>query len=152
MAPLAEEAGLKLVRELHSRLPHITADAMSVKQILFNLLANAIKFTKSGDVRVVTGLGFDRSVFVAVQDTGPGMTAEQIAKVLETSAAQTGAEEGGRSRHRPAARAKSRESERRTHRDRQHARRRHGRGADIPQGSRRDALGARATLSKLDHF
>jgi signal transduction histidine kinase len=86
MGPLAEEAGLKLVRELHSRLPRVTADAMSVKQILFNLLANAIKFTKSGDVRVVTGLGFDRSVFVAVQDTGPGMTAEQIAKVLDTDA------------------------------------------------------------------
>jgi hypothetical protein len=86
MGPLAEEAGLKLVPELHSRLPRVTADAMSVKQILFNLLANAIKFTKAGDVRVVTGLGFDRSVFVAVQDTGPGMTPEQIAKVLDTDA------------------------------------------------------------------
>jgi signal transduction histidine kinase len=86
MAPLAEEAGLNLVQELHSRLPRVTADAMSVKQILFNLLANALKFTKTGDVRVVTGLGFDRSVFVAVQDTGPGMTADQIAKALDTDA------------------------------------------------------------------
>ena len=57
---------------------------MTVKQILFNLLTNAIKFTKAGgEVRVVTGLGFNRSLFVAVQDTGIGMSAEEIARVLD---------------------------------------------------------------------
>jgi signal transduction histidine kinase len=87
MRPLAERAGLELAQELHQRLPRVTADAMSVKQILFNLLANAIKFTKAGgEVRVVTGLGFDRSLFVAVQDTGPGMSAEEIARALDTDA------------------------------------------------------------------
>ena len=84
MRPLAEEAGIVLTHELHSRLPLVIADAMTVKQILFNLLTNAIKFTKpGGDVRVVTGLGFNRSLFVAVQDTGIGMSAEEIARVLD---------------------------------------------------------------------
>jgi two-component system, cell cycle sensor histidine kinase PleC len=56
-----------------------------VKQILFNLLTNAIKFTpRGGDVRVVTGLGYDRSVFVAVQDTGTGMMPEAIATALKS--------------------------------------------------------------------
>jgi signal transduction histidine kinase len=60
---------------------------MSVKQVLFNLLANALKFTrKGGEVRVVTGLGFDRSVFVAVQDTGPGMSTGEIARALDADA------------------------------------------------------------------
>jgi signal transduction histidine kinase len=87
MHPLAEKAGLKLGQELHSRLPRVVADSMSVKQVLFNLLANAIKFTKpGGEVRVVTGLGFDRSVFVAVQDTGPGMSADEIARALDANA------------------------------------------------------------------
>ena len=87
MEPLAEKAELKLCQELHSRLPRVIADAMSVRQVLFNLLANAIKFTgKDGEVRVVTGLGFDRSVFVAVQDTGPGMSAEEIARALNADA------------------------------------------------------------------
>lgn len=87
MRPLAEEAGLSLTPELHSRQPRVVADAMSVKQILFNLLANAIKFTgKNGEVRVVTGLGFDRSVFIAVQDTGPGMSAQDIARALDADA------------------------------------------------------------------
>ncbi len=84
---MAEKAELKLCQELHSRLPRVIADAMSVKQILFNLLANAIKFTKKdGEVRVVTGLGFDRSVFIAVQDTGPGMSADEIARALDAEA------------------------------------------------------------------
>jgi signal transduction histidine kinase len=87
MRPLAEKAGLTLSQELHARLPRVIADPMTVKQILFNLLANALKFTKSGGtVRVVTGLGFDRSVFVAVQDTGTGMSAEEIARALDTEA------------------------------------------------------------------
>jgi two-component system cell cycle sensor histidine kinase PleC len=82
--PLAEEAGLKLTSEFHGQLPRVKADATTVRQILFNLLSNAIKFTaRGGDVRVVTGLGFDRSVFVAVQDTGVGMSAEAIATALE---------------------------------------------------------------------
>ena len=44
-------------------------------------------FTKAaGTVRVVTGLGFDRSVFVAVQDTGTGMTADEITRALDAEA------------------------------------------------------------------
>jgi signal transduction histidine kinase len=83
MRPLAEEAGIKLVNDSHAALPLVTADATTIKQILFNLMANAVKFTpRGGEVRVVTGLGYDRSVFVAVQDTGVGMTAEAIAAAL----------------------------------------------------------------------
>lgn len=82
--PLADDAGLKLVHEFHRQLPLVKADATTIKQILFNLLSNAIKFTpRGGNVRVVTGLGFDRSVFVAVQDTGIGMSAEAISTALK---------------------------------------------------------------------
>jgi signal transduction histidine kinase len=85
MRPLAEDEKLNLGTEFHAHLPRVVADAMTVKQILFNLLTNAVKFTKpGGDVRVVTGLGFDRSVFVAVQDTGCGMTSEAITRALES--------------------------------------------------------------------
>jgi signal transduction histidine kinase len=85
ISPLAEEAGLKLAHEFHGHLPRVSADSTTVKQILFNLLSNAIKFTpRGGDVRVVTGLGYDRSVFVAVQDTGVGMSAEAISTALNS--------------------------------------------------------------------
>jgi signal transduction histidine kinase len=88
--PLAEEAGVKLVSEFHRQLPLVKADATNVRQILFNLLSNAIKFTpKGGDVRVVTGLGFDRSVFVAVQDTGVGMSTDVVAALLKAEVPST---------------------------------------------------------------
>lgn len=86
MRPLAEEAKLKLRQKLHTRLPRVIGDAIMVKQILFNLLANAIKFTEpGGEVRVVTGLGFDQAVFVAVRDSGPGMSADEIKRALDAS-------------------------------------------------------------------
>jgi two-component system cell cycle sensor histidine kinase PleC len=84
MRPLAEEAGIRLANDSHAALPLVIADATTIKQILFNLMTNAVKFTpRGGEVRVVTGLGYDRSVFVAVQDTGVGMTAEAIAAALK---------------------------------------------------------------------
>jgi len=84
LRPLAEEAGLELGCEFHGQLPKVRADMTTIKQVLFNLLSNAIKFTpRGGDVRVVTGLGFDRSVFIAVQDTGVGMAEQQIEAALK---------------------------------------------------------------------
>ncbi len=84
MRPLADGAKLTLKKELHAKLPHVVADAMTVKQIIFNLLANALKFTKpGGNVRVVTGLGFKESVFIAVRDTGLGMSDAEISRALD---------------------------------------------------------------------
>lgn len=96
MRPLADEAGLRLKFERHARLPKVIADSMSVKQILFNLLANAIKFTPAkGEIRVVTGLGYEGGVFVAVKDTGPGMDAKAIARALDTEAKPERTQAGG---------------------------------------------------------
>lgn len=96
MRPLADEAGLRLKFERHARLPKVMADSMSVKQILFNLLANAIKFTPAkGEIRVVTGLGYEDGVFVAVKDTGPGMDDKAIARALDTDAKPERTHAGG---------------------------------------------------------
>ena len=63
----------------------LTADTMRLKQILLNLLSNACKFTKQGEValrvkRVVDGRNW---IEIAVADTGIGMTPEQQAKLFE---------------------------------------------------------------------
>jgi signal transduction histidine kinase len=83
--PLAEQNKNRLVVECHEKLGPITADPMRLRQILLNLLSNACKFTKEGDVTLRArrfGNGHGWFEF-AVSDTGIGMTAEQQAKLFE---------------------------------------------------------------------
>lgn len=71
---LAASRGVFLAFEAESSRPHVTANPTAVRQILLNLLANALKFTApGGDVRVVTGYLNDGRVFLVVRDTGCGM-------------------------------------------------------------------------------
>jgi K+-sensing histidine kinase KdpD len=58
---------------------------MRLRQILLNLLSNACKFTKAGEVKLAARKVSNGSRFVefAVSDTGIGMTAEQQAKLFE---------------------------------------------------------------------
>jgi two-component system cell cycle sensor histidine kinase PleC len=73
--PLAERASLHLGVELGSRLPRIVADELSLRQMLLNLLANAIKFARAGDrVTVAVAYDVDGPLTICVADTGPGMT------------------------------------------------------------------------------
>jgi light-regulated signal transduction histidine kinase (bacteriophytochrome) len=67
-----------------SGVPLVMADERSVKQMLLNLLSNALKFTpKGGDVTVTTALRGDGGVTLAVTDTGVGIPQDKQARVLE---------------------------------------------------------------------
>jgi len=82
---LAEKNKNRLIVEAQENLGALTADSMRLKQILLNLLSNACKFTKEGEValrvcRVADGRDW---VELAVADTGIGMTAEQQAKLFQ---------------------------------------------------------------------
>jgi signal transduction histidine kinase len=82
---LAEKNKNRLVVEAQENLGALTADPMRLKQILLNLLSNACKFTKEGEValrvrKVADGRDW---VELAVADTGIGMTAEQQAKLFQ---------------------------------------------------------------------
>ena len=56
--PLADQAGLELVSEMGPRTPRIVADEVALKQMLLNLLTNAIKFARRGD-RVTVGVAYE---------------------------------------------------------------------------------------------
>jgi adenylate cyclase len=82
---LAEQNKNRLVVEVQENLGELTADPMRLRQVLLNLLSNACKFTKAGEVRLAVRKVSNGSNFVefAVSDTGIGMTAEQQAKLFE---------------------------------------------------------------------
>jgi hypothetical protein len=76
---LAQSQGLTLAFEAEKSRPHVAANPTSLRQILLNLLTNAIKFTpRGGDVRVVTGFLADDRVFLAVRDTGCGIGGKSV--------------------------------------------------------------------------
>ena len=60
----------------------IRSDATKLRQILINLLGNAVKFTDSGNVCLAVRDGGDEVVFT-VSDTGPGITASDRERVFD---------------------------------------------------------------------
>src|SRR5499427_2743923 len=82
---LAEQNKNCLVVDAQENLGAVTVDPMRLRQILLNLLSNACKFTKEGEVRLRArrvANGHDWIEF-AVADNGIGMTPEQQAKLFE---------------------------------------------------------------------
>jgi signal transduction histidine kinase/CheY-like chemotaxis protein len=81
----AGEKGLELLLSAHWPLPAaVTADPLRLKQILLNLLGNAIKFTSAGFIAVRVGAdAADGHWSVEVEDTGIGMSDEQCERVFQ---------------------------------------------------------------------
>jgi signal transduction histidine kinase len=82
---LAEKNKNRVVIEAPENLGRLNADSMRLKQILLNLLSNACKFTKEGEVALRVRKVADGREWVelAVADSGVGMTAEQQAKLFQ---------------------------------------------------------------------
>jgi signal transduction histidine kinase len=70
--------------DLDDALPGILADRRSLKQILLNLLTNAVKFTHAGGQVIISSSREDNgSVLLRVRDTGVGMTEDDIALAMK---------------------------------------------------------------------
>jgi len=80
----AERAGVRLEKKIGEAVPPALAEPRRVRQILANLLTNAIKFTPfGGTVTVAATAGADGFSRLVVSDTGRGMSAEELARVGE---------------------------------------------------------------------
>jgi signal transduction histidine kinase/DNA-binding response OmpR family regulator len=87
--PLASANSNRLIVRISDRAGLMRADLTRVRQILFNLLSNACKFTQSGTVEltVADGVRDGREIVrFQVRDSGIGMTPEQTTKVFEAFA------------------------------------------------------------------
>ncbi len=79
----AGSAGLALDVRVDSRLPHaVLGDAGKLRQILLNLLGNAVKFTERGEVALRVDWSAGRGSF-AVSDTGAGIDASELDAVFD---------------------------------------------------------------------
>ncbi|HET7791511.1 MAG TPA: response regulator [Gemmatimonadales bacterium] len=88
LAVRAREKHLELLTEVpHDVPPAVRGDPTRLRQVLTNLIGNAIKFTEEGEVVVtVTALGMERGavrVRFSVRDTGIGITGEQLRTIFQ---------------------------------------------------------------------
>ena len=80
----ADAGGVTLEVDCAPGLPGLLADERALRQVLLNLLSNAVKFTPSGGrVTVTAGLEAGGGLAIAVRDTGIGIPADALARILE---------------------------------------------------------------------
>jgi GAF domain-containing protein/anti-sigma regulatory factor (Ser/Thr protein kinase) len=79
----ASRHGIKLDRAIDNRLGDFTGDERKVKQILVNLLTNAVKFTPEGGQVKVEARPGDSAVIISVADTGIGIAKEDQETIFE---------------------------------------------------------------------
>ena len=81
----ADKKGLRLVLEAPDSIPPLVGDEGRIRQIILNLVSNAIKFTQEGEVKIVATADITpHAVLLKVQvsDTGVGMTSETLSKLF----------------------------------------------------------------------
>lgn len=90
MVPDAKKRNLKLAIAIEDKTPALFADWRLLKQILLNLVSNAIKFTEAGGTITLSAGLTRKSIHICVEDTGIGMTPDELEKAL-TPFGQAGA-------------------------------------------------------------
>lgn len=83
MSGLAKDHGLKFDLRIDPRLPPVMADARALKQILVNLVSNAIKFTPEGGYVALVAAARPDGCRLFVSDTGRGISVDDLKRVTE---------------------------------------------------------------------
>ncbi|MBI4231237.1 MAG: hybrid sensor histidine kinase/response regulator [Planctomycetes bacterium] len=91
----AVRKGIPLTSELQASLPVVQADAARLSQVAENFVGNAVKFSQAGQPVVVRTLADAGGVTLAVCDTGPGLTEEDLRKMFVKYARASNQPTGG---------------------------------------------------------
>jgi CheY-like chemotaxis protein len=92
--PLAQERTISLLEENRESGVYVLADRQRIRQVLLNLLTNAVKYNHNeGNVRIDCAPAGEGRLRISVQDTGPGIDAEKRSRVF-TPFDRLGAEQG----------------------------------------------------------
>jgi two-component system phosphate regulon sensor histidine kinase PhoR len=79
----ASEHGIALTVQAGPELPHITADAFLLEQMLVNLIDNALKYTEKGSVNVLLEADSGGGIRLEVADTGIGIPEGSLPRIFE---------------------------------------------------------------------
>ncbi len=82
LRPEARRKGTEMVLQLDPTVPHVRLDGMRTRQVLTNLVANAVKFTDGGTVTLSLLDGVD-DVRMVVRDTGQGIAQQHLGRIFE---------------------------------------------------------------------
>jgi len=92
LQPLADDKKLSLNLDLAEKIPEkdggkftVNGDRLELHRVFTNLIGNAIKFTENGkiEVRLLNDQNWKNSLFVEVEDTGPGISPEEQTRLFE---------------------------------------------------------------------
>jgi len=79
----AKNKDLRIFNQFEPDLPKLWADERAVRQVILNILSNAVKFTPpGGEITIKAGWTAGGGQYVSVRDTGPGIPEEEIPVVL----------------------------------------------------------------------
>lgn len=79
----AKSKSIRIVEQYEPAMPSIWADEKAVRQIVLNILSNAVKFTpQGGEIVVKAGWTASGGQYVSIKDNGPGIAEEEIPVVL----------------------------------------------------------------------
>ena len=94
LRPQVEAKGLIFHVELAPDLPAVVADASQIARVITNLVVNAIRYTKQGEIRI-NAARRGRYAAVSVADTGSGIPSEYLPHIFEKFVQVPGAPTGG---------------------------------------------------------
>ncbi len=83
LSPQADRQKLTISRDFAVDLPSVSADKDRVRQVLANLVHNAIKFSPAGGEITITTRVLDEAIVVDITDTGIGIPVEDLPRVFE---------------------------------------------------------------------
>jgi two-component system CheB/CheR fusion protein len=83
VADMVSKKKIEMLLEITPDLPDIEADELKVKEIIYNLVSNAVKFTPEGGKIGMRAKKIDSEIEVVVWDTGVGIAAENMGKIFE---------------------------------------------------------------------
>jgi len=83
VADLVSKKKLRMLLEIDEELPNIEADELKVKEVIYNILSNAVKFTPEGGEICIQAKKNDSEIEVVISDTGVGIAPENMGKIFE---------------------------------------------------------------------